>query len=318
MSTFGNFILNQEYADLAARGGDPLLGISSMIDWERFRPLLSLAYRSDTELGGHPHTDVIVLMKLLVLQQWYGLSDYELERQASDRISFRHFLSFPATIPDRSTIWSFKNRLIEAGVLDEIWNELQHQIDALGLQVKRGFIQDATFITSDPGHAPAEKPRGDLARTRRSRDGTWAKKGVNSHFGYKLHTIIDREHQLVRAQVTTTASVHDSRVDLSQSGETVYRDKGYFGVKPLASMDKTMHRAVRNHPLSIKEKRRNRAISRVRSLVERTYAVIKRQFHAGHVLVTTVARASLQNLFACFDYNLAQLRTIHRRALEER
>ena len=75
MSTFGNFILNQEYADLAARGGDPLLGISSMIDWERFRPLLSLAYRSDTELGGHPHTDVIVLMKLLVLQQWYGLSD---------------------------------------------------------------------------------------------------------------------------------------------------------------------------------------------------------------------------------------------------
>jgi len=62
-------------------------------------------------------------------------------------------LSFPATIPDRSTIWSFKNRLIEAEVLDEIWNELQHQIDARGLQVKRGVIQDATFITSDPGHA---------------------------------------------------------------------------------------------------------------------------------------------------------------------
>ena len=52
--------------------------------------------------------------------------------------------------------------------------------------------------------------------------------------------------------------------------------------------------------------------------VERTYAVIKRQFHADHVLVTTVARTNLQNLFACFDYNLAQLRTIHRRALEER
>jgi IS5 family transposase len=79
-------------------------------------------------------------MKLLVLQQWYDLSEYELERQASDRISFRHFLSFPATIPDRSTIWSFKNRLIEAEVLDEIWNELQHQIDARGLQVKRGVI----------------------------------------------------------------------------------------------------------------------------------------------------------------------------------
>ncbi len=39
------------------------------------------------------------------------------------------------------------------------------------------------------------------------------------------------------------------RIDLSRKGETVYRDKGYFGVKPRASMDKTMHRAVRGRPL---------------------------------------------------------------------
>ena len=157
-----------------------------------------------------------------------------------------------------------------------------------------------------------------MACTRRSRDGTWAKKELTSYYGFKLHTIIYREHQLIWAQVTTSASVHDSRVDLSQSGKTVYRDKGYFGVKPIASMDKTMHRAVREHPVSTREKRRNRAIRRVRSRVERTYAVIKRQFNAGNVLVTTVARANLHNLFACFDYNLAQLRTIHRQALEER
>ncbi|WP_083767008.1 transposase [Methanosphaerula palustris] len=96
------------------------------------------------------------------------------------------------------------------------------------------------------------------------------KKGMNSHLEYKLHTIITREYQLVRAQVTTTASVHDSRIDLSQSEKTMFLDKGYLGVKPIASKDKTMHRTVRNHPLSIKEKRRNRVISRVRSLVERT------------------------------------------------
>lgn len=32
--------------------------------------------------------------------------------------------------------------------------------------------------------------------------------------------------------------------------------------------------------------------------MKRTYAVIKRHFHAGQVLVTSVARASLQNLIA--------------------
>jgi hypothetical protein len=46
------------------------------------------------------------------------------------------------------------------------------QLDAKGLKVKKGVIQEATFITSDPGHAKADKPRGDEAETRRSKDGT--------------------------------------------------------------------------------------------------------------------------------------------------
>ena len=121
-------------------------------------------------------------------------------------------------------------------------------------------------------------PPGEQAETRRSRDGTWAKKGSTSHFGYKLHVLMDKEHQIIRRIETTTASLRGSRIDLSHPGETVYRDKGYFVVKPQASMDKTMHRATRGHPLSIKENRRNKAISRTRSLVERPFAVLKRVF----------------------------------------
>jgi len=37
---------------------------------------------------------------MLVLQQWYGLSDPELERQVADRLSFQRFLGFPETLPD--------------------------------------------------------------------------------------------------------------------------------------------------------------------------------------------------------------------------
>jgi IS5 family transposase len=43
---------------------------------------------------------------------------------------------------------------------------------------------------------------------------------------------MDRDYQLIRRFETTTASLHDSGIDLSRKGETVYRDKGYFGVKP--------------------------------------------------------------------------------------
>ncbi len=111
---------------------------------------------------------------------------------------------------------------------------------------------------------------------------------------------------------TTTASLHDSRIDLLQKGETVYRDRGYFGVKPRASMDRTMHRAIRGHPLSIKEKRRNRAISRTRSLVGRPFVVIKTVFHAGYVRVTTCARAHVKYIFSGFAFNLKQLLTVER------
>ena len=50
------------------------------------------------------------------------------------------------------------------------------------------------------------------------------------------------EHGLIRDIETTTASVHDSQVDLSNP--VVYRDKGYFGVKP-RGYDATMKRATR-------------------------------------------------------------------------
>ncbi len=71
----------------------------------------------------------------------------------------------------------------------------------------------------------------DEAKTRRSRDGTWTKKGGKSHFGYKLHNIIDRDYELIRRFKTTTASVHDSYVDVTEENEVVYRDRGYFEQK---------------------------------------------------------------------------------------
>jgi len=149
--------------------------------------------------------------------------------------------------------------------------------------------RDASFITSDPGHAPTDKPRGTEAKTRRSRDGAWVKKGNKSYFGYKLHMKMDLDHGLVRELEVTPANVHDSRVDLSLPGEVVYRDRGYQGVEP-RGYDATMKRASRGHPLSIWDRLRNRRISRKRCPGERPFAVIKRVFGGGHVLVTSLPR----------------------------
>ena len=308
MKSFEKYFMKKNYARVEQLG-DKLAEIDPLIDWEVFRPIIRDMYDNRTERGGRPNNDEIVMIKMLVLQQWYGLSDPELERQANDRISFQKFLGFPEIIPDRSTVWAFRERLKETGKDEKIWEELQRQIDSKGLKVKEGVIQDATFITADPGHQKVDEPRGPQAKTRRNKDGTWTKKGGKSHYGYKLHTKMDQEHSLIRQLETTTASVHDSQIDLSQPGEVVYRDRGYFGAT-CKGHNATMNRATRGHPLNIREKMRNKRITRKRAPGERPYAVIKNIFHNGHVKVTTTLRTHTKNIFTCFCYNLQQLNTL--------
>ena len=62
-------------------------------------------------------------------------------------------------------------------------------------------------------------------------EGSWAKTGSKSFFGYKGHVCTDGKYQLIRKAETTTASVHDSQVDLGAKGLPNYRDKGYYGAK---------------------------------------------------------------------------------------
>jgi len=312
--TFETFGLNVAYKRVQ-KVGDHLSEFSTVIEWDQFRPLFEDLYHNNTRKGGRPNVDPIVMIKLLVLQSLYNLSDPELERQVTDRISFRKFIGFTTEIPDFSTVWFFRERLIKSGKYQEVWNTFQTQLEQKGLKITRGVIQDATIITADPGACSSDTSRRKEGKTRRSKDGTWTKRGETPYFGYKFHALVDKEYHLIRRIETTSAAVHDSQVDLSMPDETVYRDKGYFGVKPRAAINKTMNRAVRGRPLSIKDKRRNRAISRVRRVIERSFAVIKRFFHGDHVLVTTRERVHIKNMFSACSFNLVQLGTLKRQGV---
>ena len=307
MESLLDFALQERYKKVSELG-DKVAEFDTLIEWECFRPLIGDLYSNTSEQGGRPNFDEILMVKLLVLQSMYGLSDPELERLANDRISFLKFLGFPEKIPDQSTIWYFRERLIKNKKLELIWEEFRRQENVLGLKIKKGTIQDATFITADPGHAPADKPRGDLAKTRRSKEGTWTKKNSKSYFGFKVHSKEDCDYGLIWEIQTSTASLHDSQIDLSKEGEVVYRDKGYFGVKPLG-FDATMKRGIRNHPIGIWDKLRNKRIARKRSPGERPYAVIKTVFKSAHTMVTTITRVHAKMIFAAMSFNICCIRT---------
>ena len=305
MRNLTDFALRLEYERVKDLG-DKLVDIGGRLNWEEFRPLLEAMYKNNTERGGRPHLDVIVMLKSLFIQQLYSLSDEQLEREIADRISFRVFLGTTEIVPDSTTIWKFRERLAETGTDQKIWAEMQRQLDAMKLKVQKGIMQDATFITADPGHAKADTPRGDEAKTRRSKDGAWAKKGAKSFFGYKLHDAMDEKFGLVRRIEVTAADVHDSQVDLAEKGEVRYADKAYFGAKT-KGYDAAMKKATRGHPLSYKDEMRNKRISRKRSPVERFYAFIKCVCKAGHVTVTAIPRVRVKMVITGIVFNAYHL-----------
>jgi IS5 family transposase len=81
--------------------------------------------------------DIVLMVKMLVLQLMCNLSDPELERQANDRISFIKFLGFPEKIPDQTTVWYFRERLAKTGKDEAILAELQLQLDVKGLEIRK-------------------------------------------------------------------------------------------------------------------------------------------------------------------------------------
>lgn len=282
--------------------GDKLENISHLIDWESFRKFFP-----ENSIVGRPPYDEILMLKMLVLQSWYGISDEELEYQVADRISFQKFLGFPHNIPDYSTVWRFREELTQTDTLDAIWEDLKKQMEERGIILSKGVIQDASFVTANPGKTNSGmKDRGRGQPTTRNEDGSWTKKGKKSYFGYKNHTKVDINTGIITEVAVTTARTHDGKIDLANPDEINYRDRGYSGCPTKAKGDATMKRGK----LSIKDVLRNKRITKKRAPGERPFAVMKRVMKGGHTALTELSRVFVQQVMCCFTYNIIQMERI--------
>ena len=325
--TFEAFILKEKYKKVQGLG-DRLELMKLQINWKPFVSIIADVFDDNDETGGRPHTDELVIVRCMLLQAWYGLSDPELEYQCHDRISFWNFIGFDQRIPDFSTIWRARDRLKERGKEQLIWDELQRQLDEKGYEVKKGVIQDATFIHADAGRTRIQKEKKakkegktieytERQKSHIDRDGTFAVKNGQVHYGYKDHVKTDVDYHLIRDYDISTASLHDSEVNLVEEDDSAaWRDKGYFG-KPLPESvkDYTMKRGTKSRKLNGGEQLRNKAISRVRAPGERPFSVVKRTFHNDRTNVKTLERVIVKEMFKFFAYNLYQLVTLERKKI---
>lgn len=283
--------------------------LSSLVRWSRFERLLKGMRDPGPGRGGYPP---LLMFKALLLQSLYGLSDPELEEALSDRLSFRRFvgLSLEDDTPDHSTVCRFRQRLLEKGLLEKLFGELDRQLDRAGVMVKRGTMLDATLIESQA----SARPRGDGRVA--DPDARFAKRQGKdgSCFGYKAHVGVDEGSGLIRAVVTTPANVNDTTpADRLIRGDerAVWGDGAYHtrtreralkarGIKP-----RLARRANKHHPvLPPRLRRYNRLIARRRAAVETTFATWKRRMGLTGIRYIGLAKASAQVMLAAMAFNL--------------
>ena len=134
-----------------SEAGDPLERLSTVIDFELFRPeLQAVLARRDRGKGGRPPYDAVLMFKVLVVQTLYTLSDDQTEYQIKDRLSFMRFVGLELCdlVPDAKTIWLYRETLARVGAFERLFERFHTMLRNEGWLAMGGQIVDATVIAA--------------------------------------------------------------------------------------------------------------------------------------------------------------------------
>lgn len=305
------YSIADSFVNRKAKGSKWLEDIDKMIEWG---PIEAVLREIHTSSVGAPPFPPLPMFKILLLQQWYTLSDEGVEAAVDDRLSFRRFCGFPLdqSVPDHATIWRFREALGKLGLAEAVFDALNAQLEHRRLIVKRGTLVDATIIKA----AAAPPPPREGVVSDVDPDASWTTKNGTSTFGYKAHVAVDEGSSLIRQIEATAADVHDSQAAaalIQGDEEAFYADKGYDddalrkslkdrGIKPCV-----MYKAHRNTLLSTAQKFLNSLWSGVRSGVERSFATMKRHYSLNRVRYFGLRRNHAHFQIVAFAINLKRV-----------
>ena len=285
--------------------GDPLVAMKRRVDWEAFRPCLNVMYDKPrkSNAGAKP-IDVVLMFKILVLQQLYNLSDDGIEYQIRDRLSFMRFLGLQieSRVPDAKTIWLFRERLKELNLIEELFSKFHEQLAAQGYVAKAGQMIDATFV---------EAPR---QRNSREENATIKSGEIPQEWR-------QTPNKLIQNFAVSNAAVHDSQIfeelldqtiDPKGKKRPIYADSAYRSKDQEESLsdngfESQIHeKGTRCHPLTDAQKASNRTKSKTRARVEHVFGA--QHAMGGHIIRTIgIARVRAKIGMMNLVYNMKRL-----------
>ena len=283
-----------------------LAEMEQVVPWPRLVARLAPLY--PTGERGRPPIPLERMLRVYLVQQWYGLSDEGLEDALYDSQALRRFAGIELNcdpVPDATTVLHFRHWLERHELTKGLFDEVSAMLEEGGLLMRQGTIVDATIIAAPPSTKNKQKARDpEMHQT---------KKGNRWHFGMKAHIGVDVASGLVHTVVGTAAN----EADITQTAkllhgreEDAFGDAGYTGAdkRPeLADRDVSWNIAIKRSiikalPKALRDLAEpvERALSQVRAVVEHPFHIIKNRFHHKKLRYRGLQKntAQLYTLFA--------------------
>ena len=313
-----------ELAPKRTRKREFLDEMDQVIPWSELLALI--APHAPSGKTGRPPFAPEIMLRIHLLQQFFGHSDPAMEEALHDIPLYREFARLDVGItrlPDESTILRFRHLLEAHNLGPQILAAVNAVLSQRGLLLKTGTVVDATLIA-----APSSTKNSTGARDPEMHQ---TKKGNQWHFGMKAHIGVDADSGLVHTVVGTAANAHDvtQACALLHGQETdVFGDSGYRGVHKREEVIQT-HPDVAWHVALMPSHRKTldkatpmgaildaveKTKARIRAKVEHAFRVIKCQFGHRKTRYRGLAKNThqLQVLFA-----LSNLWMVRKRVLQE-
>lgn len=288
--------------------------MEEVVPWSSFQAEIEPHY-TEKETG-RKRMDLVMMLKIYFLQQWYSLSDREAEEMIYDRNSFQKFLGIDLlsqAVPDDTTILNFRHLLEENKLQERFFAVVKEQLETKGFLMKEGTIVDATIIAAPPSTKNKEQ--------RRDPEMTQTRKGNQWYFGMKAHIGVDSRSGLVHSLETTPAKTSDRipfKKLLHGKEKAIFGDKAYAKQSDKRECRKNgvlwavKDRASYKHPLSVAQRKRNKKFGAIRSKVEHPFRILKCQWGYAKVRYKGLFKNTMQ-LFSLFA--LSNLFSIRKKLL---
>ena len=307
-----------------------LMKLLKLLDWNRISKHLRGIHKNEIDpLGGPKCYNNLSMFKAILLSQWYSLSDASLEEALRVRLDFMLFTGFEIgeDVPDHTTLCRFRNKLVEKGLDETLFNEINNQLEEMNIKVKqaKAAIVDATIIESaarprktiippEQDRQEREAPSSYTLKKSVDPDAEWLIKGKRCYFGYKGFVLADADKGFITDVHITPANRGESpelpRMIKNLKGGRLMADKAYASeenrriLKEKSIKDGIMHKAKRNHPLRSSQKKFNKLISQKRYKIEQGFGTLKRRFRFSRASYLTKIKVEAQLRFKSMCFNL--------------